>query len=140
MKVGQAIWVDEAALDAMRARLAAAVAEEVVAGRSKKWRCPAELKSQILVYAGICRERGEPLNAIAARLGLVESTLARWLRYERARSAPAFRPVAIVPRVDGYGPDELGAGSSPLRLITPRGYTVEGLGLEELARLLQVVG
>lgn len=132
--------MDESALAAMCARLAAAVAGEVGAGRSKKWRCPPELKSQILVYAGICRERGEPVGDIAARLGLVESTLARWLRRERARSRPAFRPVAIVPRVEGYLPEELGTASSGLRLITPRGYTVEGLDLEDLARLLQVVG
>ena len=80
------------------------------------------------------------MGDIAARLGLVESTLARWLRNEKARRAPAFRPVAIVPRVDGYEANELGAGSTGLRLITPRGYTVEGLDLEDLARLLQVVG
>jgi hypothetical protein len=48
--------------------------------------------------------------------------------------------VAIVPRVDGYEPDKLVTGSTGLRLITPRGYTVEGLDLEDLARLLQVVG
>ena len=132
--------MDEATLSAMCARLAAAVAEEVRAGRSKKWRCPPDLRSQILVYAGVCRERGEPLGDIAARLGLVESTLARWLRRERALSRPVLRPVAIVSRVDGYQPDELGTASTGLRLITPRGYTVEGLDLEDLARLLEVVG
>lgn len=132
--------MDEVALDTMRARLAAAVADEVRAGRSKKWRCPPDLRSQILVYAGICRQGGEPLGDIAARLGLVESTLARWLRYERARSVPGFRPVAIVPRVDAYAPHETGAESTGLRLVSPGGYTVEGLDLESLARLLQVVG
>jgi len=132
--------VDESALAGMCARLAAAVADEVRAGRSKKWRCPGDLRSQVLVYAGICRERGEPLGDIAGRLGLVESTLARWLRRERARSVPAFRPVAIVPQAGGYLGKELGTASSGLRLITPRGYAVEGLDLEDLARLLQVVG
>lgn len=138
--MGQAWLVDESALRGMGARLAAAVAEELRAGRSKKWRCPAELRSQILVYGGLCRERGEPLGDIAARLGLVESTLARWLRQERSRSTAAFRPVAIVPRVEGYQAEELGGRSADLRLVTPRGYTVEGLDVEAVAALLRVVG
>ena len=124
----------------MSAGLAAAIAEELRSGRSKKWRCPLELRSRILVYAGICREGGEPVGDIAARLGLVESTLARWLRRERVLSRPSFRPVAIVPQVDGYQLGRLRVGSTGLRLITPRGYTVEGLDLEALASLLEVVG
>jgi len=132
--------MDESALRGTGARLAGLIAEELRSGRSKKWRCPPELQSQILVYAGLCRERGEPVGDIAARLGLVESTLARWLRRERSRSMPAFRPVAIVPRVEGYEAEELVGRPTDLRLVTPRGYTVEGLDLDALAALLRVVG
>ena len=131
--------MDETTLQGMCAGLAAAIAEELQSGRSKKWRCPAGLRSQIVVYAGICRESGEPLGDIAARLGLVESTLARWLRRERALS-PTLRPVAIVARGEGCQLGQLGSGSVGLRLVTPRGYLVEGLELHDLARLLQVVG
>ena len=132
--------MDETTLQGMCAGLAAAIAEELSSGRSKKWRCPAGLRSQILVYARLCREHGEPLGDIAGRLGLVESTLARWLRRERAQSRPALRPVAIVARGDGRHFEERGSGSTGLRLLSPRGYLVEGLELHDLARLLQVVG
>jgi hypothetical protein len=131
--------MDEATLQGICAGLVAAIAEELQSGRSKKWRCPAGLRSQILVYAGICRESGEPLGDIAGRLGLVESTLARWLRRERTLS-PTLRPVAIITRGERGQPDKLGSGSAGLRLVSPRGYLVEGLELHDLARLLQVVG
>ncbi len=63
------------------------------AGRSKKWRCPAELRSRVISYVEACRERGEPYLDIAVRLGLVDSTLTRWMRTERVRDQPSFRPV-----------------------------------------------
>jgi hypothetical protein len=132
--------MDDAVLVAMGGRLATAIAGELRGGRSKKWRCPAELKAQVLVYAGHCRERGEPLGDIAARLGLVESTVSRWLRRERGRSRATFRQVAIVAHEGGSWSAEPGGAPGTLRLITPRGYTVEGLEVEDLARLLQVVG
>ena len=60
-------------------RLAGEVADELRSGRSRKWRCPSDLRLRIVSYARVCREQGEPLGDIAGRLGLVESTLARWL-------------------------------------------------------------
>ena len=48
------------------------VAAELVTGPGKRWRCPAGLKPRIVSYARVCRERGEPLHEISARLGLVE--------------------------------------------------------------------
>ena len=117
-------------------RLAGEVADELRSGRSKKWRCPADLRSRIVSYAQVCRERGEPLGDIGRRLGLVESTLARWLRTDRKALAAGFRSVSIVPAVDEGGTAPAGA----LRLVTPRGYTVEGLDVPTLAFLLRVVG
>ena len=117
-------------------RLAGEVADELRSGRSKKWRCPAELRLRVVSYARVCRERGEPLGEIARRLGLVESTLARWLRAERRSLAAGFRSVSIVPATDEGGAAPAGA----LRLVTPRGYTVEGLDAPTLAFLLRVVG
>ena len=55
----------------------------------KRWRCPVPLRSRIVSYARVCRERGEPLLDISNRLGLVESTLARWLRADRKALALA---------------------------------------------------
>jgi len=117
-------------------RLAGEVADELRSERSKKWRCPADLRLRVVSYAWACRERGEPLGDIARRLGLVESTLARWLRTDRKALAAGFRSVSIVPATDEGGAVPAGA----LRLVTPRGYTVEGLDAPTLAFLLRVVG
>jgi hypothetical protein len=76
------------------------------------------------------------MGDISRRLGLVESTLARWLRVDRKEIEAGFRPVSIVAAEEcGHGQ----AGGS-LRLITPRGYSVEGLDAQTLAFLLRVVG
>lgn len=102
----------------------------------KRWRCPAALRGRVVSYARACRERGEPLVEIASRLGLVESTLARWLRAGLMALAPGFRPVSIV-AADEHGGDEVGG---QLRLTTPGGYVVEGLDAQTLAYVLRVVG
>jgi len=113
------------------------LAEGRTSGRSKKWRCPAELRSRVVTYAKACRERGEPYLDIAVRLGLVESTLTRWLRTERIKEQPGFRSVSIVP---ASGDESLTQPAPPsLRLLTPHGYRVEGLDPESLAYLLQVL-
>lgn len=74
---------------------------------------------------------------IAVRLGLVESTLTRWFRTEKAQSEPGFRSVSIVRR-DG---EETTAHplASQLSLLTPQGFRVEGLDAQTLAYLLRVL-
>jgi hypothetical protein len=51
--------MDQAQLESVGRELAAAVAREIANGRSKKWRCPGELKSKIVSYSRACRERGD---------------------------------------------------------------------------------
>ena len=115
--------------------LAGEVAEHVGARRSKKWRCPPELRSRIVEYARSCREQGRTVGDIAADLGLIESTVARWLRREAAELKAGFRSVAIVASEDRLAPHTTGA----LRLVTPNGYRVEGLDADTLAYLLEVL-
>jgi hypothetical protein len=116
--------------------LAGEVADELRSGRSKKWRCPAKLRLRVMSYARVCRESDEPLGDIARRLGSVESTLAQWLRSDRRALTAGFRSVSIVQAVD----EGRAAPAGALRLVTPRGYTVEGLEAPTLALLLGVVG
>lgn len=106
--------------------------------RSKKWRCPPELRSRVVSFARLCRERGEPYRDIAVKLGLVESTLTRWLRTEKIRDQPGFRSVSIVPSPGDETMEEPPASS--FRLFTPHGYRVEGLDAQALAYLLRVIG
>ena len=121
-------------------RLAGELRAEVGAGRSKKWRCSRDLRSRLVACARACRDRGEPYGDIAARLGLVESTLARWLRQDRAAAVPGFRSVAIVAAGDGARASDASCEQPTLRLVTPRGYTVEGLDVATAAYLLRVLG
>ena len=129
--------MDQSELDAICARLAERVAEEAARGLGKKWRCPSGLREEIVAYAVICRETGEALAPISERLGLIESTLARWLRQREKKNEVlrGFRSVAIVPSGEiqrsTYGPQ--------LRLITPDGHVIEGLDLESAAFLLKAI-
>jgi len=116
--------------------LAGEVADRLQSGRAKKWRCPAELRLRIMSYARVCGERCEPLDDIARRLGLVESTLARRLRAVRRSLAAEFRSVSIVPATD----ESETSSEAHFRLVTPRGYRIEGLDAPTLAFLLKVVG
>jgi len=104
----------------------------------KRWRCPVPLRSRIVSYSRVCRERGEPLLDISNRLGLVESTLARWLRADRKALAlaPGFRTVSVAAGDVHFQEEAVDA----LRLTTPAGYVVEGLDAQTLAFLLRVVG
>jgi transposase-like protein len=105
------------------------------AGGLHQWRCSEELRARIVSYAEACREDGESHSSLAKRLGLAQPTLSRWVR-KAQRSPAGFREMAIVPSQRRSAP----AASEPTRLITPRGFVVEGLEPELLAYLLQVIG
>ena len=89
----------------------------------------------MVAYVVACVANGESHGRIAARLGLTQSTLSRWIR-EAAESDPGFRSVAIVPS------EQKAARPLPstVRLLTPHGFVVEGLDPELLVSLLQVLG
>ena len=124
-------------MDGLCDRLTREISAELESRPGKRWRCPVGLRSRIVSYARVCREQGEPLLEISNRLGLVESTLARWLRADRKELAAGFRSVSIVASEEHHQPDIVGG---PLRLTTPAGYLVDGLDAQTLAYLLRVVG
>ena len=102
----------------------------------QRWRCSLELRSQLVAYAVACRADGESHQRIAERLGVIQTTLSRWIRNARA-SAPGLRQVAIVPV---HRSRTSVAPGVPLRLVSPHGFVVEGLEPELLAHLLRVLG
>jgi len=124
-------------LAAVCEQLSQEIATELEARPGKKWRCPAGLRSRVVSYARVCRERGEAVLGISSRLGLVESTLARWLRADRKALAAGFRSVSIVASEERQRSEVV---DSPLRLTTPAGYRVDGLDAQTVAFLLRVVG
>ncbi len=111
------------------------VRERRRAGGTHQWRCSSNLRARVVAYAGACAAEGEAHGSIAARLGVVQSTLSRWIR-EAEECETGFRPVAIVPSERAVAEPT----STSLRLVTPRGFVVEGLEAELLASLLQVLG
>ncbi len=133
--------MDEERFEAICCELSARVADESRKDLGKKWRCPRDLRTQIVAYAVVCREDGQTLGAISGRLGLVESTLARWLRKRKRRAAvasnlePGFRSVAIVPSEE----IQPVTNRPELRLITADGHIVEGLDLQGAPYLLKAI-
>lgn len=109
------------------------VAQRVQRGEKGYHQWPAELRASILAYTESCTQQGESENQVAKRLGIWQSTLSRWRR--KARKA-AFRQVAIVPSEGAVAPME----HRSIRLITPNGYQVEGLGPELLVAVLRALG
>lgn len=108
------------------------------AGGRHRWRCSAGLRARVLAYAAGCRGDDESQRRIAARLGLVQATLSRWIR--EAGHDAGFRSVAIIPSERKEAWRAAGAPAAPLRLLTPRGFIVEGLDAQLLASLLRVLG
>ena len=130
--------METGSLDEVCVQLKKEIEAELESRAGKRWRCSEPLRSRIVSYAEVCREQGEPLHQISTRLGLVESTLARWLKKDRKALAlaPGFRSVTVVEDGDhGHGEDF----RAP-RLTTPAGYVVDGLDAQTLAFLLRVVG
>jgi hypothetical protein len=119
------------------------LAEELAAQRretvDRRWRCSLDLRRRIVAYALACSADGESHARIAARVGLKQRTLSRWIARWRASDAGVHR-VAIVPSGRPAGAPVAGPAPRELRLVTPRGFVVEGLDLERLVSLLQVLG
>lgn len=102
---------------------------------------PPELRERVAAFVRVERSSGISTSALAKQLGISRQALRTWLGEQpvprRPKGAAAaegtFVPVQVVPGpVDGP-PATFG-------LTSPRGYTVEGLGLSELAVLLERVG
>ena len=113
-------------MDARVKRFRAEVARNGVGGVGRRY--PAELRALAVAVAEERRE--EPLARVAADLGVNTMSLQRWLEQEEPAG---FRPIEVEP-------EPAGEPARGLRLITPRGYRVEGLEIEAVVSLLRVLG
>jgi hypothetical protein len=129
--------MDESDLEGICEGMAVRVAGEAAKGLGRQWRCPSDLREEIVRYALVCRETGEVLAPISERLGLIESTLARWPRQRREMEEVrrGFLSVAIV-RSDAIQPSTY---EPQLRLATVDGHIVEGLDVQSVAYLLKAI-
>lgn len=92
-----------------------------------RWRCPTELREEVVSYAKNRRSAGESVVQMAQKLGMSESGLNRWLQ----KVAGTLRPVRVV--------DTL-ASQDQLVLVTPTGYRLEGLSVTCAVDLLRRLG
>ncbi len=99
--------------------------EAIVRSRSgqERWRCPAELREQIVRFTRECQRDGIAAKTVAKELGISDSGLSRWLQAADKR----LRPVRITEAAASPRPE-------PLVLVTPGGYRLEGLRVDSAQR------
>ena len=102
--------------------------DEVRARGGARWRTPAALRDEITVWARGLRSGGHTVGAVASAIGLSESTLGRWLSAQE--QSAGIRPV----RVAG---EARGIESGAVVIVTPAGYRLEGLSLDDAVNVLR---
>jgi len=97
--------------------------------RRRGARIPEDLRRGIASYGRVRRREGVSLDALAKELGVSSETVRRYVQV-RPR-LPELVPVEVL--ADGMD------APRALVMVSPRGYHVEGLDLEEMARLLRML-
>ncbi len=103
--------------------------------RRKRRRYPAELRERASEYAREVRAAGGTLADAAEALGLRRATLRNWVL-----GRGAVVPARGLRRVEVVRSSEPVDRASKLIVTSPRGLRIEGLGVIELARLIEWVG
>ena len=94
-------------------------------------RVPEEVKQQVRRYAERRRAQGATWQAIARETALEARKLRAWCQKPLlTASSPVLRPVQVV---------EKPKASTDLVLVASTGLRVEGLGVEEAARLIRLL-
>jgi hypothetical protein len=102
---------------------------------------PLEVRARAGAWIRTRRDAGARWTELGRELGITRTTARAWATREvetSAREAEVRSPSFLPVRVGDGEPSESTSGSPVL--ITPRGYRVQGLGLEQLAALLERVG
>ena len=94
---------------------------------------PAHVRAQLAALASAELAAGSSLSATSRRLGLAGSTLSRWLAAE-PEPRPAFVPVVFS---ESPAPSPAPSPTSPLAVVTPAGFRVEGLDLDGVVAVLR---
>jgi transposase len=113
------------------------------AGRAKGSAPFAEpLRAFAVRYLAQAQEKGETLKSVVERLGVSEPTLQAWRRGQtpgskKTRSSePKTEPLLPVV-VHPPKPPVASPVATTLAVVSPQGWRVEGLGVEEAAQLLR---
>lgn len=97
----------------------------------------ADLKAQVVRFARQRRDAGATWDDIAESIGLSTRTVRAW-----CKATPVAAMVRVQVVVDGepWVESRLVEADNTLCLVSPRGYCVQGLNLDQLADLLGRVG
>ena len=118
-------------------------AQRLRAGRAKgSGPFPEPLRAFAVRYLAQALEKGETLKSVVERLGVSEPTLQAWRRGQtpgskkRQSSEPRAEPLlpVVVHSPKQHAPPLV---ATTLAVVSPQGWRVEGLGLEEAAQLLR---
>lgn len=111
---------------------------------------PDSLRGRVRDWAFRRKEEGATWPAIAAEIGVAHSTLRLWIGVELRRRRALEKPTAALVPVEivGAAPDVSAAISAAfasqrttsLSVVSPGGYRVEGLTLDEAIVALQRLG
>jgi hypothetical protein len=96
-------------------------------GRGKRYE--PDLRARLIAWVARRRKEGLSLAAVASELSLPMNTVARW-------ASPGKRSTALVPVTVVAEPE---SSPSTLRFVSPEGFIVEGLTLQEIAVLLRAL-
>ena len=108
---------------------------------------PKSVRRQLGSYVRSRRREGVTFRTIAQELGAAKSTVQNWCREGAEESTSGtLVPVIVEEPAAPAGAQEVVAVESlpvkpgkALAVVTPRGFRIEGLGLEELMNLLPVL-
>lgn len=103
--------------------LAARVADLPRRGRGRRY--PASLRHEIVAAAADARAQGESVARIQEQLGVSWNTIARW---RKSMAPPSLLPVLVRTTAPPR--------STPV-LVSPSGWRVEGLTLDDVRVLLE---
>ena len=101
---------------------------------------PEPLRAFAVRYLAYALEKGDTVKAVVERLGVSEPTLQAWRRGQTPgskarRSEPKAAP--LVPVVVHPRKEDAPRAAATFAVVSPQGFRVEGLGLEEAAQLLR---
>ena len=113
------------------------IREAIAARPDQRQRLSADLRARAAAYACRRKAEGRTASVIAEELGVSQPTVGRWLEQgsgtaivvARSSRPRALREVVVEPRC-----------GAALSVVSPSGYRVEGVSLEEAATLLRALG
>ena len=104
-------------------------ARRLGAGRTRRY--PAKLRAEVLSAVTAPRAAGWSWERLSDELDISIETLRRLWQDEQRGDRPALAPVEVV--------TELGGVSGDISVMTPAGFRVDGLGVDDAVRLIRAL-